>query len=367
MNAIPELSPAVPPAAPMPERLLEWYDRHRRVLPWRFAPGQTADPYRVWLSEIMLQQTTVATVGAYFRDFLERWPTVRHLAAAELDEVLRAWAGLGYYARARNLHKCAQAVVAEHGGEFPADEATLRTLPGIGDYTAAAISAIAFDRRATAMDGNVERVMARVFAVAEPLPKSKPKLKAHAAALVPDMRPGDYTQALFDLGATICTPRKPRCLLCPWQADCAAHAVGIEESLPAKAEKAEKPTRRGVAFWTLNPQGEVLLRRRPETGLLGGMMEVPSSAWEPGPAVPMTRALGWAPVLAEWQPLPGIVRHTFTHFHLELEVVRGQAGPGWESADGVWVALDRLGGQALPTVMLRIVRHALAHMGRKPN
>ena len=348
----------------MAARLLDWYDRHRRVLPWRSPPGGRADPYRVWLSEIMLQQTTVATVGPYFQAFLDRWPTVRDLAAAELDEVLRAWAGLGYYARARNLHRCARVVASEHGGRFPEDEEALRQLPGVGAYTAAAVAAIAFDRPATAMDGNVERVMARIFAVSEPLPGAKPRLKALASTLVPQERPGDYTQALFDLGATVCTPRRPKCLLCPWSPDCTANAAGIQEALPAKAEKAEKPVRRGVAFWTLNPRGEVLLRRRPEEGLLGGMMEVPSSAWEPGPALALNRALGWAPVAAEWRALPGLVRHTFTHFHLELQLVRGVAGAGWERADGVWVPLDRLSDHALPTVMVKVLRHALAHEGR---
>ncbi|TWB15038.1 A/G-specific DNA-adenine glycosylase [Nitrospirillum amazonense] len=344
--------------APRPADLLAWYDAHRRVLPWRTAPGGKADPYHVWLSEIMLQQTTVATVGPYFQRFLARWPTVADLAAVDLDEVLKEWAGLGYYARARNLHACAKAVVERHGGRFPADEAALLDLPGIGAYTAAAIAAIAFDRPATAMDGNVERVMSRIYAVTDPLPGSKPKLKALAAALVPEKRPGDYTQALFDLGATLCSPRSPRCVLCPWMAACRGRRDGLAELLPLKAEKAAKPTRRGVAFWLTNAQGLVLLRRRPESGLLGGMMEVPSSAWEPGADLAYTRALGWAPAVADWQRLPGIVRHTFTHFHLELTVVRGHLDDDGAAVAGVWCAPADFHDQALPTVMRKVVAWA---------
>lgn len=347
-------------AGDLPALLLDWYDRHRRAMPWRALPGEGADPYRVWLSEIMLQQTTVATVGPYFRNFLERWPAVTDLAAADLDDVLRAWAGLGYYARARNLHKCAQAVVRDHGGQFPSGEAALLALPGIGAYTAAAIRAIAFDQPATAMDGNVERVMARLFAVTDPLPGSKPILKAHAASLVPDRRPGDYTQALFDLGATICIPRKPRCILCPWQAACRARALGIAEDLPAKQAKAAKPVRRALAFVLIDGQGHVALRRRPERGLLGGMMEVPSSPWETGPMPEMGAVLSHAPAPGiAWQPLPGIVRHTFTHFEFEITVVTGQLNGPALPAGLVLAAPDRLGEEALPTVMRKILRHAL--------
>ena len=342
------------------ERLLTWYDHHRRDLPWRARPGEEADPYRVWLSEIMLQQTTVPAAAPYFRNFTERWPTVRDLAAAPLDDVLVAWAGLGYYARARNLYKCAQVVAGELGGRFPDGEAELLELPGIGAYTAAAITSIAFGRKATVVDGNVERVIARVFAVEEPLPTVKPKLKALAATLTPDARPGDYAQAMMDLGATVCTPRKPKCMLCPWSDWCAARAAGIQEALPRKAAKADKPTRRGVAYWLLNPEGAVLLRRRAEEGLLGGMTEVPSTAWTA--AAPDGEAVGaQAPLEAGWRRLPGVVRHTFSHFHLELEVVAAKAGDGWRRAEGLWVPVDRLGGQALPSVMMKVVRHALAH------
>ena len=300
--------------------LLAWYDRHRRVLPWRAGPGERPDPYRVWLSEIMLQQTTVATVGPYFRAFLERWPDVASLAAAPLDDVLHAWQGLGYYARARNLHKCAIAVARDHGGRFPDDEAALRALPGIGAYTAAAIAAIAFDRPAVVVDGNVERVVARLYAVETPLPAAKPELRRLAGDLTPDERPGDFAQAMMDLGATICTPRAPRCVLCPLMAGCRARARGIAEELPRRTAKPEKPTRRGVAFFAVDAAGAVLLRRRAEQGLLGGMMEVPSTDWR-AEAWPMDEALRAAPLAADWRALPGTVRHTFTHFHLELTVL----------------------------------------------
>lgn len=342
--------------------LLNWYDRHARQLPWRMPPAQSRrgrrpDPYRVWLSEIMLQQTTVVTVGPYFRAFLDRWPAVGDLAAAELDEVLHAWAGLGYYARARNLHKCARAVAAEHGGAFPDTEAELRELPGIGPYTAAAIAAIAFDRPAAVVDGNVERVMARLFAVEESLPGAKAQLRALAEGLTPPARPGDYAQAAMDLGATVCTPRAPKCLMCPWQPDCRAQARGIAESLPRRVPKAERPLRQGLAFWTVRSDGAVLLRRRPERGLLGGMMEVPSSDW--GARQPADRTE--APVTAEWRELPGQVNHGFTHFRLELTVLAAQVRKN-AKADGVWVMPDALGDHALPTLTQKVVRHAFAHV-----
>jgi A/G-specific adenine glycosylase len=344
----------------MATRMLAWYDRHRRDLPWRARPGETADPYRVWLSEIMLQQTTVATVGPYYARFLERWPTVRDLASAELDEVLHAWAGLGYYARARNLHRCARVVALELGGRFPDTEQGLRQLPGVGAYTAAAIASIAFDRPAAVLDGNIERVLSRVFAVEEPLPGSKERLRRLAGSLTPDARPGDYAQALMDLGSSICVPRRPKCILCPWAGDCRARALGIQEELPRKAAKEEKPVRRGVAFWLVNPEGAVLLRRRPEEGLLGGMMEVPSTPWAAGPAPGPEEAAAFAPLPAPWRPLPGKVRHTFTHFHVELDVMAAEAGGRWREAEGVWAPVERLDEHALPTVMMRVVRHVLS-------
>jgi A/G-specific adenine glycosylase len=348
-----------PSSGSLSDRLLAWYDRHRRRLPWRALPDERPDPYRVWLSEIMLQQTTVATVGPYFQRFVARWPTVFALAAAELDEVLHAWQGLGYYARARNLHRCAAAVVERHGGCFPDTESGLRDLPGVGRYTAAAIAAIAFGRRAVVVDGNVERVVARLFRVEAPLPDAKQELYELAGSLTPDRRAGDHAQAMMDLGATICIPQKPKCMLCPWADACAGKADA--ESLPRKRPKADRPTRRGVAFWLVRDDGAVLLRRRPEQGLLGGMMEVPSTDWDEGPLPEVASALGQSPVeIADPSVLPGQVRHGFTHFRLELVVAAARANaaapPGC-----VWCLPDAFGDYALPTLMKKVVRHALAH------
>jgi len=348
--------PDAQPVATMPERLLAWYDRHRRVLPWRALPGETADPYRVWLSEIMLQQTTVAAVGPYFLIFLARWPDVTALAAAPLDDVLTAWAGLGYYARARNLHKCAQVVAAEHGGRFPETEAALLELPGIGAYTAAAIAAIAFDQRAAVMDGNVERVVARLYRVQNALPAAKPELRALTDALTPDQRPGDYAQAVMDLGATICTPRKPRCVLCPWREDCAAFKAGDAEDYPHKTPKAERPVLYAVAYWMTLPDGRLLLRRRKEEGLLGGMMEIPTNTWRAKPWS-LDDARGVAPFDAKWRDLPGTIRHVFTHIDLRLSLLGGQLK---KAPDGMIAApLDKLGDYALPSVMRKIVTVAV--------
>ncbi len=348
------------PDATRAETILDWYDRHRRAMPWRALPGKRADPYAVWLSEIMLQQTTVATVGSYFVEFLSRWPTVEALATADLDDVLHCWQGLGYYARARNLHRCAGVVARDFGGRFPESESELLSLPGIGPYTAAAIRAIAFDKRAVVVDGNVERVMARIFRVTAPLPDSKPVLRAHADTLTPDNRPGDYAQAVMDLGATVCVPRRPKCMLCPWQADCAGR--DIAEKLPARRPKPQKPTRRGVVFWVERPDGAVLLRRRPERGLLGGMMEFPSTEWReaalPGDAAESVRL---APVTAvEWFPLGGRVRHTFTHFHLELMVLKGRTAAATKAPEGaIWCPVDNFVDQAFPTVMKKVAELAL--------
>ena len=343
-------------------KLLAWYDRHRRDLPWRAPPGTKPDPYRVWISEIMLQQTTVAAVDGYFRRFVERWPALPALAEAALDDVLHEWQGLGYYARARNLHKCARVLVAEHGGRFPDTEEGLRALPGIGVYTAAAIAAIAFDRPATVVDGNVERVVARLFAVEDPLPDAKSVLYGLARGLTPDRRPGDYAQAAMDLGATVCAPRSPDCGRCPLADDCAAFRKGIAERLPTRAAKTARPWRYGTAFWTVRPDGAVLLRRRAESGLLGGMMEIPSTDWTDAPPQG-DEALSHAPVRTGWEPLPGRVRHTFTHFHLELTVTAGRVGEAWREASGVWVPVERLGEHALPSVMKKVVRHALSCAG----
>jgi A/G-specific adenine glycosylase len=325
------------------------------VLPWRARPGETADPYRVWLSEIMLQQTTVAAVGPYFANFLARWPNVEALAAAPLDDVLTAWAGLGYYARARNLHKCAQAVAAR-GGEFPSDEAGLLALPGIGAYTAAAIAAIAFDRRAVVMDGNVERAVARLHRVENALPAAKPELRALTDALTPDHRPGDYAQAVMDLGATICTPRKPRCALCPWREDCAAFRAGDAEDYPRKTAKAGRPVLHAVAYWMTLPDGSVLLRRRPEEGLLGGMMEIPTNTWRAQPWA-LDEARATAPFEAQWRDLSANIRHVFTHIDLRLSLLGGRLK---KAPDGMVAArLDKLGDYALPSVMRKIVKAAV--------
>ncbi len=338
-------------------RLLAWYDSHGRDLPWRVKGRHTderQDPYFVWLSEIMLQQTTVAAVREYFLKFISTWPTVQDLAAAELDDVLRAWAGLGYYARARNLHACAKVVVGKHGGRFPADHAALLALPGVGPYTASAIAAIAFDARHAAVDGNVERVISRYYAIETPLPVSKPAIRDKAEALVPEARAGDFAQAIMDLGATVCTPRSPNCLICPWTDDCVGRVLGIAAELPRKAARKAIPTRHGHAYWIERSDGAVLLRRRPAKGLLGGMMEVPSSEW----LAKLPDMEVSAPFAANWKKRPGKVTHTFTHFHLELTVWRA-ANDDAALAESHWVSRAELHAEALPTVMRKVVAHVL--------
>lgn len=323
-------------------------------MPWRALPGQPPDPYRVWLSEIMLQQTTVAAVVPYFERFLARFPTVQTLAAAPEAEVMEAWAGLGYYARARNLHACAKRVT-EMGG-FPSDVQGLRALPGVGPYTAAAVASIAFGVPAVPVDGNVERVAARIAAIAEPLPGARPAIAAAAARLGEDpgaqARPADFTQALFDLGATICTPRAPACALCPWRESCAAHAQGIAADLPRKAPKAVRPLRHGAQFWLADSAGQVLLRRRPPQGLLGGMLELPGTPWR-GEPWPLQEALAHAPQPAAWH-LAGQAAHGFTHFELHMDVYAAQVPA--ITAEGLLRRVDALGGEALPTVMRRCIR-----------
>jgi A/G-specific adenine glycosylase len=336
-------------------QLLAWYDAHARVMPWRVSPQERAagvrpDPYRVWLSEVMLQQTTVAAVKDYFHRFTARWPSVADLAAAEDAAAMGEWAGLGYYARARNLLKCARAVVADHGGQFPTSRAGLLTLPGIGPYTASAIAAIAFDEPATVVDGNVERVMSRMFLVETPLPAAKPELTALAERLTPADRPGDYAQAVMDLGATICTPRSPACGICPWVHACAARAAGVQADLPRKTPKAEKPVRRGTV-WLGHRDGALLLERRPDRGLLGGMLGIPGDSWD--------GAGGPPPADADWQAV-GEVRHTFTHFHLILQVMVARLeGP---TSRGDWLPRADFRPADLPTVMRKawdLARHAL--------
>ncbi|MGH6824255.1 A/G-specific adenine glycosylase [Methyloceanibacter sp.] len=343
--------------------LLAWYDRERRILPWRAAPGVTPDPYRVWLSEIMLQQTTVKAVLPRYADVLRRWPDVRALAAAELGDVLASWAGLGYYARARNLHACAREVVERLGGSFPKTEAELRTLPGIGDYTAAAIAAIAFGAQATPIDGNIERVVARLFAVTTKLPAAKAEIRALALRLTPAKRAGDFAQGLMDLGATLCSLRRPACGLCPLVSGCAGHAQGLAEGLPYREEKAERPTRRGHAFVALRDDNAVLLRERPLKGLLGGMLEAPSSPWMEGSWSELD--LDHAPLTASWREVPGLVEHIFTHFHLELAVYLAEVASDAKPANAAqpercrWVQLRDLHRAALPSVMRKVLAHAL--------
>ncbi|PWE17870.1 A/G-specific adenine glycosylase [Marinicauda salina] len=341
--------------------LLDWYDRQGRTLPWRVRPedraaGRIADPYAVWLSEIMLQQTTVAHAAPYWEKFLERWPTVEALAAAPREAVMAAWAGLGYYARARNLHACAQVVASEHGGRFPSDLDALRALPGIGEYTANAVRAAAFDKPASVVDGNVERVLARMFAIETPLPKAKREIKAIAAELADPERPGDYAQAIMDLGATACAPASPHCAGCPWRDACAARADGEPERYPVKAKKKAKPVRRGVCFHVVR-DGALWVRRRPDDGLLGAMMELPGTGWtEAGPAPADIAAA--RPFDADWRRA-GRVRHVFTHFALELDVECAAAPAGWRPPEGEWAGLDRLKEAGLPSVMMKAAQSGL--------
>jgi A/G-specific adenine glycosylase len=324
-------------------RLLAWYDRHRRTLPWRAAPGEAPDPYRVWLSEVMLQQTTVAAVGPRFAAWVARWPDLASLAAADEAAVMAAWAGLGYYARARNLLKAARAVVDEHGGRFPDTEAGLRALPGLGAYTAAAVAAIAFGRRAVVVDANVERVVARLFALAD-----KRGVREAADRVTPDARAGDFAQGMMDLGATVCTPRQPRCLLCPLAEVCDGAAAGTPEAFPARTAKRPRPQRRGTIFW-LEQDGAVLLVRRPPRGLLGGMRALPTGPWqeaEPG--------LAGAPTAeAEWRLLADEVRHGFTHFDLTLALAVAPAPAHGAAAEGEWWPVARLDEAGLPTLFAR--------------
>lgn len=337
-------------------RLLAWYDLHRRVLPWRALPHERPDPYRVWLSEIMLQQTTVAAVEKYFRKFVARWPDVAALAAASLDEVRAAWAGLGYYSRAANLHRTADIVAREHGAHFPREAADLRKLPGIGHYTAGAIAAIAFDAREAAVDANAERVIARFFALRTPLPKAKPELRRLAQTLVPERRAGDFAQGLMDLGGLVCTPKRPACTECPWAHDCRAHAAENPELFPKKGAERVRPLKRGAAFVARDATGAVLLVKRPERGLLGGMLQPPLGPWDrafPG----ADEALAQAPFAAGWKRRTGFVRHGFTHFALEIEVWRAELKRRNGYA-GLWVHPRDFHTVALPTVMRKVLAHA---------
>src|SRR5215212_6235370 len=357
-----------------PLLLLDWYDRHRRRLPWRPLPGERADPYRVWLSEIMLQQTGVKTVGPYFLKFVARWPDVKALGRASLDDVLRMWAGLGYYSRARNLHACAVAVRRDHGGVFPDTEEDLRGLPGIGPYTAAAIAAIAFGRRTMPVDGNIERVVSRLFAVEESMPQAKPLIQNLATTLLnvsrtrdeepragdEGARAGDSAQALMDLGSSICTPKKPACALCPLNEGCMSLARGDQESFPRKAPKKTGELRRGAAF-VVTRGDELLVRTRAEKGLLGGMTEVPNSHWLA--AQDDKAALTQAPRLkdiARWHRKQGSVTHVFTHFPLELVVYTATIPTRARAPRGMrWVSIATLRDEALPNVMRKVIAHGL--------
>lgn len=306
---------------PEARALLDWYDANARDLPWRAPPGAPPmDPYRVWLSEIMLQQTVVATVKPYFERFTTLWPDVEALAAAPREDVLKEWAGLGYYARARNLHKCAAVVAEDHGGRFPDTEEGLLTLPGVGPYTAGAIAAIAFNRPAVAMDGNVERVVTRLRAIESPLPNAKPEIREATAEMVPEGRPGDFAQALMDLGATICAPKSPRCMMCPWRDPCAARAKGIEAELPKKAPKKPKPERVNLVYAHFNEAGDILVETRPDKGLLGGMIGLPGPDWTKAPPTEAAIAAA-APGPAKWRDAGAEARHVFTHFALRLTVM----------------------------------------------
>lgn len=356
-----------PFGADIATRLLGWYDVHHRELPWRITPREHArgvmpDPYRIWLSEVMLQQTTVEAVKAYFRVFVEKWPDVGALAAAPTEDVMKAWAGLGYYSRARNLKACAD-LVAQRGGRFPDTEAGLRELPGIGAYTSAAITAIAFDRPAAVVDGNVERVISRLFSITTPLSEAKAEIRAHVECMVPGTRPGDFAQAMMDLGATICTPRRPRCMLCPLREDCSAVVSGDPEHFPVRLPKADKPLRRGAAFVAVRGDGAILLRKRAEKGLLGGMTEVPTTAWTARIDGATTQAA--APFPGNWKPT-GRIAHVFTHFSLELDVFLAHTN-GETPAGHFWSLPSDISGEALPTVMKKAIEAAIPGATKKPS
>lgn len=333
--------------------LLDWYDANAREMPWRVSPqdrmaGILPDPYAVWMSEIMLQQTTVATVKDYFKRFIVRWPTVRDLAGAQDADVMGEWAGLGYYARARNLLKCARAVVTDHDGVFPANHDALLKLPGIGPYTAAAVSSIAFDLPHAVLDGNVERVMARFYDIHIPLPEAKPQLMVHAQSLTPSQRAGDYAQAVMDLGATICTPKSPACGICPWRDPCAARKAGTMAELPKKTPKKAKPIRHGTVYLGRNVEGGWLLETRPDKGLLGGMLGWPGSEWID---TSLPHPDSTPPATGEWEEFEGEVRHTFTHFHLILRIMTAELPSEIEPTRGTFKPHTEFRPSDLPTVM----------------
>ena len=363
INRADEKDAAIAPA------LLAWYDRHHRELPWRTPPadlrrGRRPDPYHVWLSEIMLQQTGVETVKPYFLKFIGKWPDVSALAAAPVEDVMKAWAGLGYYSRARNLKKCADEVAGRLGGVFPSTEAGLKALPGIGDYTAAAIGAIAFGLKTAVVDGNVERVVARLRAIERPVREAKRDIREIVEKMTPSDRPGDFAQGMMDLGATICAPRRPACFLCPLRENCAALATGEPERFPVPAIRAEKPRRVGAAFVAVRPDGAILLRRRPETGLLGGMTEVPTTDW----TARRDGATGSdaAPFTAEWKNA-GAITHVFTHFALELQVYRADPQNLAAPAGHWWSSAGEIRDEALPTIMKKAIEAAVPGATKRPH
>ena len=340
------------------DRLLAWYDANARKLPWRAPAGAAASPYEVLLSEFMLQQTTVATVKVRFPAFLARFPSFRALAAADESEVLHAWQGLGYYRRARALHACARAIVERHGGQVPRDETMLRALPGIGPYTASALRAIVHEAPSVPVDGNVLRVMARLHRVEAPVPDATSHLRELAGRLASDHRAGHVAQALMDLGATVCRPRRPACLVCPWRPVCQAHLAGLAERLPQRAAKGARPVRRGLAFLLARPDGAILFRRRPPGGLLGGLHELPSSPWREGP-LQVDRALAHAPSRTDWRVHPSTIRHGFTHFVLELALAEARVGSARaidDGSGGIWCPPAELDRLALPTLMKKLLR-----------
>ncbi|MGN8019995.1 A/G-specific adenine glycosylase [Phyllobacterium sp. 22229] len=346
---------------PITNKLLAWYDGHHRILPWRITPrdhksGIVANPYRIWLSEIMLQQTTVEAVKPYFLSFIRKWPAVTDLAAASQDDVMRAWAGLGYYSRARNLKKCADIVAADFGGQFPADLAGLKSLPGIGDYTAAAIASIAFGLPVAVVDGNVERVITRLYALSTPLPVAKPEIRQLMQVLTPGERPGDFAQAMMDLGATICTPKRPACVICPINGHCEALKTTDPEFFPVKAPKKAKPIRLGAAFIAISADGEVYLRGRAQTGLLGGMTEVPTTEWTS--RIDGETGIDAAPFTAQWVP-SGTITHIFTHFELRLTIYEARNVRKPACGNGWWISVENLDNEALPTVMKKAIAAAI--------
>jgi A/G-specific adenine glycosylase len=339
-------------------RTLTWWDRHRRALAWRARPGETPDPYRVWLSEVLLQQTTAQAATPYYQAFIAKWPRVEDLAAAPVESVMSAFAGLGYYSRARNLHACAKEI-AGRGGRFPSEEAELRALPGVGAYTAAAIGAIAFGRRSAPVDGNIARILARLIALEEPIARARGEIAAAARALAPNRRAGDFAQALMDIGATLCRPRNPDCGSCPLAPDCAALRAGIPDAYPRRAEAKERPRRQGAVFFARRSDGAFLARRRPPHGLLASTIELPGTPWSgkgPDGGLPSL-----APIDAHWRRLPGSVEQAFTHFVLMLTVYAAEF-EGGAPAGCFWVGSDGVGAAGFSAMMRKAVEHALSHV-----